>query len=238
MNTIQRIFNQQRVLLPVVHPVSEEIAGKSIDTAVSAGCKGIFLIDQGLSTKEVLQLAVSTKQRYPNLWVGLNLLEMDLPEVYRRVEDSGLDGVWSDCTDTTVLGIDGLPDHRPGGKIPLFGGVAFKYQRPVADAYLERAAEIASMFVDVVTTSGPGTGIPAPVDKVRRMKRGLRDKALGLASGVTLDNVTNYLPHVSAFLVGTGVETSFGVLDFEKVNALRLEIESYHTPAIKKRTYR
>ena len=45
-----------------------------------------------------------------------------------------------------------------GGDAALlyFGGVAFKYQRPVDD--LAEATTKASRFIDVVTTSGAGTG--------------------------------------------------------------------------------
>lgn len=225
MNAIQRIFNRPRVLLPVVHPVTEIDATNSIDLAVEAGCSGLFLINQGMSSVGVLSLARRTKEEHPHLWVGLNLLGHPLEEAYAEI--AGLDGMWVDRTEVTVTGIHGLPEHslKREGHPTLFGGVAFKYQAPVADEYLERTAEIASMYVDVVTTSGPGTGKPASVEKIEKMKRGVGAKALGLASGVDLDNVSMYLPYVSAFLVGTGIEESFGILDLRKVQELRVAIE-------------
>lgn len=57
------------------------------------------------------------------------------------------------------------------------------------------------------------------------MKLGVGSKALGLASGVTLENVELYKPYVSAFLVGTGIEQSLGVIDLAKATELRRAIE-------------
>jgi len=102
----------------------------------------------------------------------------------------------------------------------LFGGVAFKYQREVAPDQLGRAAAAARPFMDVVCTSGPGTGKEADVGKIAALRAGLGDGALALASGVTVDNVASYLPHVNAFLVGTGIEVELGVLDPARVQRL------------------
>jgi hypothetical protein len=44
--------------------------------------------------------------------------------------------------------------------------------------------------------------------------------AMAFASGVTAENVSGYLPYVNAFLVGTGIEAGFGVLDAAKLRAL------------------
>jgi predicted TIM-barrel enzyme len=99
-----------------------------------------------------------------------------------------------------------------------FGGVAFKYQRQVGD--LERAAQIASRYLEVVTTSGAGTGIPAEIDKLQRMKAALGATPLAVASGITPENVANYLPCVDCFLVATGISRSWTELDSDKLARL------------------
>ena len=103
-----------------------------------------------------------------------------------------------------------------------FGGVAFKYQRPVADEDLPIAADKARPFMDVITTSGDGTGISAPVNKVRAMRLGCGSHPMGLASGVDPENVQDFLPYVDAFLVATGIETAkySGILVPEKTKSL------------------
>jgi len=227
MNAIERIFNLPRVLLPVIHPVSEAAAMASLHRVVEAGCRGVFLINQGMDAPAVLSLARQAKKEYPWIWVGLNLLGHSLEWSYGIINASQLDGMWADNTEVTQAGISGLFDHisnRPGYST-LFGGVAFKYQTPVAFEDLRRTAQLASVYVDVVTTSGPGTGQAADLNKIKEMKLGVGSKALGLASGVTLENVELYKPYVSAFLVGTGIEQSLGVIDLAKATELRRAIE-------------
>jgi phosphoribosylanthranilate isomerase len=53
--------------------------------------------------------------------------------------------------------------------------------------------------------------------------------ALALASGITEDNVRTYLPDVQVFLVGTGIESAFGVLDATKVKRLADIIHTWPT---------
>ena len=85
------------------------------------------------------------------------------------------------------------------------------------------------MKTDIPTTSGPGTGIEADLEKVRILAAAARARGgkLALASGVTTANVGRYLPYVDAFLVGTGIESAFGLVDPKKVADLSAEIEAY-----------
>ena len=79
--------------------------------------------------------------------------------------------------------------------------------------------------MDVVCTSGPGTGQAASLEKVRALRAGLGGHPMALASGITPENVRDYLPHVQAFLVGTGIEERLGVLDPAKIERLLRAME-------------
>ena len=72
----------------------------------------------------------------------------------------------------------------------------------------------------MVTTSGRATGASAAVEKVKIMKRVIGDRPLAIASGITAENVEQFLPWVDIFLVATGISTSFYELDIEKVHQL------------------
>jgi predicted TIM-barrel enzyme len=235
MNRIREVFGVDRVVLPVVHPLNRDAALASVEIAHAAGAKGVFTINQGMNDAEVLALVREIHQRYPSLWLGVNLLGYAPAQMLTTLLDAcgRIDGIWVDNA-----GID-----ERGGEQPLsaalvatrrtrgwnglyFGGVAFKYQREVADDDLGRAATIAAPSMDVVCTSGPGTGKAANVDKVIAMRHALgADGAIALASGVTADNVASYLPYVDAFLVGTGIEATFGVLDRGKLTALLAAVQ-------------
>jgi hypothetical protein len=231
MNRIEQVFGVPRVLLPVVHPIGWDAALESVRVAHEAGVKGVFLIDQGMSAVELLRLVLAVRARYPSLWVGVNLLGR---RPARALEDAleacegRIDGIWVDNA-----GIDEREDAQPiaqelvecrrkhGWTGLYFGGVAFKYQREVPAEALGRSGALAATLMDVVCTSGPGTGHAADLDKVIALRRAIGpDTALALASGVTTENIALYQPYVDAYLVGTGIEQRVGILDANKVAAL------------------
>lgn len=102
-----------------------------------------------------------------------------------------------------------------------FGGVAFKTQVEIQDPKeLVAVVKAAMPFMDVVTTSGEGTGLAAEAVKTRLMKIAIGCKPLAIASGITPENVWDYLPFADAFLVATGVSKDFYTLDETRVRAL------------------
>ena len=237
-NRISEVFGVPRVLLPVVHPVNRDAALQSVAVASDAGVKGVFLINQGMSTEEVLELVMTIRDRDPSLWIGINLLGVPVAEVLARglaACGGRLDGIWVDTAQIDEAArtqpaaqafVDTRREHGWTGL--YFGGVAFKYQRAVSDDMLGAASTAALPFMDVVCTSGPGTGKEADVAKVIAMRRGIGERgALALASGVTEQNVGEYLPYVDAYLVGTGIEKDFGVLDPAKVARLHRLVAAF-----------
>jgi uncharacterized protein len=239
VNPVARVFATSRVLLPVIHPIGCAEALQSIRIAHEVGVKGVFLINQGRGRDDVLALVREARERFPSLWVGVNLLGYSPPDALRAALDAcdgRLDGLWSDSAD-----IDEHSQSQPdadeflavrkerGWSGLYFGGVAFKYQRAVAEDDYGTAARTATRYMDVVCTSGPETARAAHVDKLVAMRGAIGpDAALALASGVTADNVSDYLPHVDAFLVGTWIEERFGVLSREKLSRLH---DVIHRPA-------
>jgi uncharacterized protein len=193
--------------------------------AREAGADGAFLISHGrVGDDELLEIHASLSAAVPGFWLGVNCLGLSAEEVFRRA-GPGVGGVWID----DAL-IDEESDDQPAARRAAevraesgwgglyFGGVAFKYQRPVRD--LAKAARRAAPWIDVVTTSGPGTGKAAAPAKVRAMKEALGEHPLALASGVTPENVTDYLPWVDGFLVATGISYTFEDLDPARVRDL------------------
>ena len=218
------VFPNRHTLLPVIHAETEEQVLCNADIAREAGCDGIFLINHAISAQNLLEIHRAVVNTYPDWWVGVNCLSVATEDVFGMLP-AGVDGVWADHG-----GIDDSREDQPeattiqskreasGWKGLYFGGVAFKYQRPVQDP--ARAARLAMSFMDVVTTSGPGTGLAASVEKIRTMKQALGAFPLAIASGITPENVHEYLDHADCFLVATGIAESFNELDAERVSAL------------------
>lgn len=212
-------------ILPVIHCESTEQALRNTTIAVDAGCAGVFLINHSISAESLLGMIRVVRASFSDLWLGANFLGMGAADVFGKIPLDDLDGIWTDdgCVDEhrteqpaaeavqTAIG-------ESGWSGTYFGGVAFKYQREVDD--LTKAAEIASRYMDVVCTSGPGTGKAASIEKLKAMKLAIGDKPLAVASGITPENVSDALPWVDLFLVSTGISRSFTELDAMRVQSL------------------
>lgn len=237
-NVLTQVFGRSRVFLPVIHPVSRETALESIETAIASGADGIFLINQGMSTREILSFIPDIHHRHERLWIGVNLLGSSPEEVVALVADLPVGGIWSDNafieegSDTQPAGARfRQARQRAGWKGLYFGGVAFKYQREVPNALLPSAAEKAIPWMDVITSSGPGTGVAASVEKVMALRSGAGAHPLGLASGVSPENIARFLPYVNAYLVASEIETTkySGVLVRKRTQLLADRIHERET---------
>ncbi|MEO1613588.1 MAG: adenine phosphoribosyltransferase [Pseudomonadota bacterium] len=220
------------VVLPVIHVLDEAQIDRNVEKVVSAGAAGAFLINHDFGKEAFLPLLAATRRRWPDLWLGANFLAVTgrdaFPDLHRMAEEAGqIDGYWADDAriderleaQSEATEIAGAREGAWRGL--YFGGTAFKKQRPVDPADHERSARIAANWMDVVTTSGVATGEEADGGKVAAFRRGIGDRPLALASGVTPDNAESYAD-VDAFLVATGVSApgEFHDLDPARLNAL------------------
>jgi predicted TIM-barrel enzyme len=222
MSRFREVFSKRHVVLTVIHVVGQEQAVRNAQVARDGGADGAFLISHGgVSDDQLLDIHQVVAAEMRGWWVGVNCLSFSVEETFRKMGDR-VAGVWID----DAL-IDERRDEQPaamriaevqkenGWRGLYFGGVAFKYQRAVSD--LARAAKLAARWLDVVTTSGPGTGQAADPEKIRVMKQALGDHPLAIASGVTPENVTDYLANADCFLAATGVSYTFEELDPDRV---------------------
>lgn len=220
-----------KLLYPVIHVLNLEQALRNCRIAFDSGCDGVFLINheledggRPLNYDALLAIHAKVAAEFPNWPVGVNLLDLPTPDVFQHLTPA-VAMVWADNG-----AIDENRDAQPaaqaissarvksGWQGTYFGGVAFKYQRPVTD--VARAAAIGANHIDVVTTSGRATGESAAVEKIKIMKQALGERPLAIASGITAENVEQFLPWVDIFLVATGISQSFYELDIEKVHRL------------------
>jgi len=227
----QRVFSGRHTVLPVIHVESVDQALRNSRVARDAGADGVFLINHAMADEALLRIHGEVADAFPGWWIGVNCLGMTPEQVFTAVSQR-VRGVWVDNA-----GIREGDEDQPyadrvsalrESRVPdclYFGGVAFKYQRHVED--VEAACRVAARCMDVVTTSGPGTGRAAAVEKIRRMKQALGDTPLAIASGITPENVGDYLPHADSFLVATGIARSFTELDPVRVRSLIERVRSF-----------
>lgn len=228
-----KVFAHRHVLLPVIHVESAAQTLRNVQIARTAGADGVFLINHCMSWRGLLQIQHESVIAFPNWWVGVNCLDLKPAEAFTHLS-SEIPGLWVDNAmvhETQPAQSDAeriLRSQQQSGWPGLyFGGVAFKYQRQVND--LANACNIAKQFMDVVTTSGPGTGSAASPEKIRAMKQALGQFPLAIASGITPENVADYLDAADCFLVATGISSSFYEFDPARVAALVGRIRAFNT---------
>jgi predicted TIM-barrel enzyme/ribosomal protein S27E len=223
-------MNSKHRILPVIHVKTEEQAIRNTKIAKEAGCDGVFLINHAIFPVELLEIHAATAKAVPDWWIGINCLGFTNEQMFKHATPE-MRGIWTDNADidetvefqTKAKYIDSLR-KKSGWKGAYFGGVALKYQRPVKD--LEKACELAMEYVDVVTTSGPGTAQAADINKIERMHKALGKFPLAIASGITIDNVESYMDKTACFLVASGINKTWDDLDPVLVKQLVDKIRS------------
>ncbi len=225
MSQYRTVFPKQHTLIVVVHVRDREQALRNVLTARDQGADGVFLINHLTNHLHLLNCFRYVKAQCPDFWIGLNCLGIDRFTTLKQLPLEA-QGFW---VDNAQIDLEQMyPDcearefaerRAQSGKQALyFGGVAFKYQRNSIDPAKEAA--LAVPFVDVVTTSGDGTGIAANIHKIQWMKEAIGDHPLAIASGITPENVGDYLPHADCFLVASGISLSETELDPQRVREL------------------
>lgn len=230
MNRFKDTFTSNHVILPVIHVEGLDQALRNTERAMSNGCDGVFLIAHSAPADLLLKVTSLCRREFPSFWLGVNLLDKDPWESFPLLTDE-INGLWAD---TAFIGersteqpiADRISRVREKSKWEglYFGGVAFKYQQPVT--LLSKVARIAEKYMDVVTTSGPATGQPARLGKIQEMKEAIT-APLAIASGITSENVSEYLPFADCFLVATGISDSWAELDPHKVKQLVEKVRGF-----------
>ena len=228
MSRLYDVFKKRRVVLPVIHVENLDQTRRNVELARSCGVDGVFLINHDVNVLTLLSIYTAIKSAYPDFWVGLNCLGTKYKDLVRALPTK-VEGIWVDNAgiEDGVYGHIKAKQHMEQRQKAwltglYFGGVAFKYQ-PKSIRPVEHAVK-AVPYVDVVTTSGEGTGLAPDISKIRGMKTAISRHPLAVASGITPENVEEYLPYVDCFLVATGVSISHTELSRSKLQRLMEEV--------------
>ena len=223
-------------IYPVVHINDVATAIAQVDKSFAYGADGVYLIDHGVggSATTLLSTFEMAKTSHPDRFIGVNILAAGssaralshLEKARQRGVISRLpDGLWVDDAKRDLATTVALREEYPAmAAVQLLGGTAFKYTRSYTDdpeKAVQEAKEL-SPYVDVVTTSGEGTGMAPSVAKIVAMKRAIGDQKLAVASGITVNNIQHYEGAVDQLLVSTSIETMpySGVFNDAKLQAL------------------
>ncbi len=225
-----------RRLFVVIHTLTNGLAHVIGETQVAkdAGADGIFLIPDyakgnlKATTEDQHAYVSALKDTFKDFLIGVNFLR-HLPEIESKIYSIQPDLLQNDLS-SLELQRDRLPNTE------FFCSVAFKYSQNVnlTGERLQQHCNNVSNICDVPTTSGDATGVSADFEKIREIRSYLAPtKRLGLASGVTKENLRSYLKEgVTDFLVATSLiecvtDDGFDILSHQKIYEMAEIIHSF-----------
>jgi predicted TIM-barrel enzyme len=221
------------VVLPVIHVLDTPRTLENVRVLVGEGAAGCFLINHDFGVEPFEPIIRDVRNSFPSLWMAVNFLAVtgrDAFPVLGRLQAEGcqVDGYWADDArideasdlQTEANEIDRV--RQVSGWTGLyFGGTAFKKQREVAPEHYETSARKACPHMDVITTSGVATGKEVDLSKIEVFRRGIGDRPMALASGITPDNAHAYAD-VDCFMVATGINRQGNFYDIDAARLKRL----------------
>lgn len=216
-------------MTPVIHVLDVAQTSNNIEIALETGVAGIFLINHDFPIEPFLPIVRTIRERYPDLWLGLNFLavtgEHAFP-VLGKLHNEGcrIDAYWADdaCVDehatlehqTQAIKIQQVRESCEWDGFYL-GGTCFKKQREVSPEHYGLSANLATKFMDAVCTSGYATGIEAETGKIEVFREHIGEHVLALASGISPDNAQTY-SDVDCFMVATGINLEGDFYNIDK----------------------
>ena len=113
----------------------------------------------------------------------------------------------------------------------IFADVHVKHAVPLGELSLENSARdtIERGLADALVVSGTGTGLVTDLEDVESVRRACPSVKILLGSGVSFENVREFLPLADGFIVGTSLKTSGKVslpVDSKRVAALARAIKT------------
>lgn len=221
----RKIFPKS-ALLVVIHVLYPSQVLKNVTIAINEGASGVFLIDHYGVPGRLSLIFDHVREHHDSIWIGLNYLGITPTDAIHKIPINA-SGLWTDDAGVTDCGgLDysiaasnwDLRQKRDDWSGLYFGGVSFKYQKPIRDHRI--VAQISCDYMDVITTSGDATGHPPKVEKIIEMRNAVSDFPLAIASGISADNIGQFLGIADCFLVSTSISENFYDLNPIKVRKL------------------
>ena len=219
---------------PVIHIKNWDQVDANLKICQENGIDFVFLINHYNSSNSNFMLEkmfYNTKEKYPDMAVGLNFLQLDTVDAFHYIEKmkvehpywhstQGVDAIWADRAYIAKDTLDKAEEILGANKGAMyFGGVAFKYQKQPKPEELEWVCKTACKYMNVITTSGPGTGEAADIKKIELIRSYIGDHPLAIASGLSPENKSQFDGLVDWGLVASSITDPYT----ETINESRLK---------------
>ena len=166
------------------------------------GLHGIIVEDYHGTEDDVINALEAIRNKGTKLIVGVNILVN--PYASPGLADKyGARFVQFDTVQSPPIYLEWYERARKNHpNIVVLGGIQFKYQRKPGKTTEEDIAEGMSRC-DAIVTTGEGTGIETPIEKLKDFRRIMGGFPLVVGAGVTADNAKEQMDVCDAAIMGS-----------------------------------
>lgn len=227
----KKLFNARKQIWVVGYLNSNyEDSLSDLKIAIENGADAIVF--EGKDHQKVDEFLAQLRMAAPHFRMGVNFLGPDenlgtYQETFTLAKKHNLEIAWTDFS-----GVDQIHEmkdldlnHIESIRSDSFfyvSGVHMKYST-LRDPKkrVEKSALQAMGWVDGIVLTGSKTGAAADLEAVKSVRSQIGDFPMGLASGVTAENVSSFIPWIDFVLVNTGISSENHRISAEKLNRLR-----------------
>ena len=243
----KKIFVVSYVGQPV--PGGKALDGTFADceASIEGGADAVILINENMPEdkkktqfppmSELEEAVKECRKKFPDLKLGANWLGDEKDDLYgykggfRLAKENNLCLVWTDVSgidlikEAPALSLHEIAAARPAG-VFYCSGIHMKYTHLLDEKKtIEESALQAMGWLDGIIVTGPKTGKASDPEVVKRTRKVIGSYPLGVASGVTAENVGAIKEHVDFYIVHTGIQEKHRI-SAAKVKALRQALDN------------
>ena len=224
-NKFHKVFTIKKPIIGMIHLAGEDKVKRALEEIAifeEEEIDAVIVEDYHGKYKDVYKtLKQSSKQPF-KIIKGVNVL-IDPYSSFELANEFGAKFIQFDSVQTPDLNLkryNKLREDYP--KIIVLGGIGFKYIAPTGNP-LEVDLNEGKERCDAIVTTGRGTGIETPTEKLKEYKRLLKYFPLIVGAGVNLNNAYEQLSITDGAIVGSYFkpgENTYLPIDRKKVKDL------------------
>lgn len=225
-NNFKKAFPMEKPIIGMIH-----LSGNFLDHKIKRASKELKIYENAGVNGAIIENYHATRNETIDALKELSKIELDLILGINILGDPYLGFDLANEYDLKFVQFDSIQEKDIQGflyehkrqKFPeaiVLGGVGFKYISPTNNP-LESDLECAKTRCEAIVTTGSGTGITTPLEKLQEYKTLLGDFPLIVGAGVKLKNVNEQLKYADGAIVGSYFKENYST--FQPINEKRVD---------------
>lgn len=224
-NKFHKLFPIKKPIIGMIHLAGENKVERALEELAifeQEGIDGAIIEDYHGGYEDVYETLKQTSKSNFKLILGVNVL-INPYSSFKLAKEFGAKFIQFDSVQKTDLNskrYNQLREDYPN--IVVLGGIGFKYVPPTGNP-LEIDLEQGKKRCEAIVTTGTGTGIETPIEKLKQYKTILKDFPLIVGAGVNINNIYEQLNIADGAIIGSSLKpknNTYSPIDRTKVKDL------------------